>query len=94
MIDTCHLKLFGVRLYLITLLDAYSRSILSQGIFLREISSNVKKVIKKGLSRYPSLKSILSDWGRPYRAREVKRYLDEKGCYIYLLPLSDPRARG
>jgi len=94
MIDTCHLKLFGVRLYLITLLDAYSRSILSQGIFLREISSNVKKVIKKGLSRYPSLKSILSDWGRPYRAREVKRYLDEKGVlHIFAAPFR-PQSKG
>ena len=94
MIDTCHLKLFGVRLYLITLLDAYSRSILSQGIFLREISSNVKKVIKKGLSRYPSLKSILSDWGRPYRARELKRYLDEKGVlHIFAAPFR-PQSKG
>lgn len=94
MIDTCHLKLFGVRLYLISLLDAYSRAILSQGIFLREISSNVKKVIKKGLSRYPSLKSILSDWGRPYRARGLKRYLDEKGVlHIFAAPFR-PQSKG
>lgn len=94
MIDTCHLKLFGVKLYLITLLDAYSRAILSQGIFLREVSINVKKVIKKALSRYPSLKSILSDWGRPYRAKEIKRYLDEKGVLRILAAPFRPQSKG
>ena len=64
-------------------MDAFSRNIFHQEVFLREKAEKIIKCLKASLKKARSLGlkvlSLLSDHGRPYKSRRVRQYLKGKG---------------
>lgn len=54
------------RIYLIGIIDDYSRFIVSHGLFRRQTESNVMEVVRAGMEKYKSPKEILTDNGRQF----------------------------
>jgi transposase InsO family protein len=54
------------RIYLIGVIDDYSRFIVSHGLFRRQTESNVMEVVRAGMEKYKSPKEILTDNGRQF----------------------------
>lgn len=54
------------RIYLIGIIDDYSRFIVSHGLFRRQTESNVMEVVRAGIEKYKSPKEILTDNGRQF----------------------------
>ena len=83
LIDTSLVFFLGVRMYLVAVMDAFSRTIFHQEAFLREKAEKIIGVLKLSLKKARSsglnVLSLLSDHGRPYKSRRVRQYLKEKG---------------
>ena len=90
LIDTCQLYFLGVRAYVIGVMDAFSRGILSQSAFLRETKEAVVKVtgisLKEAKKFRLKLLSLVSDHGRVYKAKDTREYLRSEG----ILPIFAP----
>lgn len=83
LIDTSLVFFLGVRMSLVAVMDAFSRTIFHQEAFLREKAEKIITVLKVSLkkARKSGLKvlSLLSDHGRPYKSRRVREYLKGEG---------------
>ena len=82
LIDTSLVFFLGVRMYLVAVMDGFSRNIFHQEAFLREKAEKIIKCLKTSLKKARSLGlkvfSFLSDHGRPYKSRGVRQYLKEE----------------
>ena len=79
LIDTTHLFFLGLWVKVITILDGFSRKILSQAVFKRETSGNIIRCLKSALAKSRRFLSLLSDHGRPYKTVRVRKFLQRLG---------------
>ena len=91
LIDTCQVYFLGIKTYVIGVMDAFSRDVLSQSSFLRETAKAVEKVIRTALgeAKKSGVKAgaMVSDHGRVYKARRTREFLRISGLTaIYAHP--------
>ena len=97
LIDTSLVFFLGVRMYLVAVMDAFSRKIFHQEAFLREKAEKIVKCLKVSLRKARksglNILSLLSDHGRPYKSRRVRQYLKGKSIYRNFSPPYWPQGK-
>jgi len=85
LIDTTVIFFLGVKMKIVAVMDAFSRTIFHQECFLRETSEKIIKCLNTSLKKANTLKlkifSIISDHGKPYKSKRVKEFLKGKGVF-------------
>jgi transposase InsO family protein len=80
--DITEFSLFGVKVYLATILDLYNGEIISYNISRRvTVDDLIKKMLLRGFAKLPNKSNLLlhSDQGSQYTSNEYCRLLKQKG---------------
>ena len=97
LIDTCQIYLCGVRVYMIAVMEAFSRGIFYQTAFLKETKEAVVKSLtgslKEAKDRGIKIISAVMDHGTPYKARETERFLRERSILRIFSPPYWPQGK-
>ncbi len=79
-IDVSYINVRGSFLFLITILDGYSRKVIHHELRTHMQQHDVQITIQRALEKYPSAKPrLISDNGKQFKAKELKEYLRECG---------------
>lgn len=94
MMDTVWLKVAGVKLAVIALMDSGTRAILGCSVGLSETGASIQELIAKTRERFPTLAATIQDHGMPYRERTLREYLDELGILGIYCRRHRPQSKG
>jgi putative transposase len=79
-IDVSYINVRGSFLFLITILDGYSRKVIHHELRTQMQQYDVQITIQRALEKYPQAKPrLISDNGKQFKAKELKEYLRECG---------------
>lgn len=79
-VDVCYINICGTFYYLFTILDGYSRSVVSWGIGEQMTEADVELIIEQAKEKYPAARPrVISDNGPQFVARDFKEYIRFSG---------------
>lgn len=93
--DLTYVNVCGTFMFLITVLDGFSRYIVHHELRSSMESADVQLVIQRAREKFPAVKPrVISDRGGPYIAREFKEYLRNAGLKQTLISVRYPESNG
>jgi len=93
--DIKHINYHGTFLFLISIMDGYSRFIVHHDIRTSMTTHDVGVVIERAREKYPEFKpDIISDNGSQYKSKDFQQYLKEVGLKHIRTSPSYPQSNG
>lgn len=93
--DLTYVNVCGTFMFLITVLDGYSRYVVHHDLRANMERWDVLMVIQRAREKFPDVKPrVISDRGGPYIAREFKEYLRNAGLKQTLISARYPESNG
>lgn len=93
--DISYVNVCGTFMFLITVLDGYSRYIVHHDLRMSMERWDVILVVQQAREKFPGVKPrVISDRGGPYIAREFKEYLRQVGLQQTLISAHYPESNG
>ena len=94
-IDISYINVCGSFLFLIVILDGYSRKVIHHELRTQMAQYDVQITIERALEKYPDAKPhLISDNGKQFKAKELKEYLRECGLKQIFTSLYYPQSNG
>ena len=93
--DISYVNVCGTFMFLITVLDGFSRYIVHHDLRASMEHTDVILVVQQAREKFPGVKPrVISDRGGPYIAREFKEYLRNVGLKQTLISAGYPQSNG
>jgi len=93
--DIKYVNVMGKHLFLISVLDGYSRYVISYDLRVSMEDRDVEIVIEEGLNKYPNAKPrIISDNGSQYKSKEFREYIKAVGLRHTYTSVRYPQSNG
>jgi transposase InsO family protein/DNA-binding XRE family transcriptional regulator len=93
--DIKYVNVMGKHLFLISVLDGYSRYVVSYELRGSMEDKDVELVIENGLNKYPDARPrIISDNGSQYKSKEYREYIKAVGLRHTYTSVNYPQSNG
>jgi transposase InsO family protein len=93
--DIKYVNVLGTFLFLITVMDGYSRYILHHELRFNMTQYDVELTVQKAVEKYPNESpKLISDNGPQYKARDFEKFLKETGLQHVKISVGYPQSNG